>query len=70
MEVIVEIRRRYLVSKESVSLIARDLQLSPSTVCKHLQTESEAVYLRSHQPASKLGEFQSVLVVSHQESNR
>ena len=61
MEVIAEIRRRHLVSKESISSIARDLKLSRPTVRKHLQTESEAVYLRSHQPAPKLGDFQSVL---------
>jgi transposase len=61
MEVIAEIRRRHLVSGESISSIARDLKLSRPTVRKHLQTESEAVYLRSHQPAPKLGEFQSVL---------
>jgi hypothetical protein len=61
MEVIAEIRRRHLVSKESISSIARDLKLSRPTVRKHLQTESEAVYLRQHQPAPKLGDFQSVL---------
>jgi DNA-binding transcriptional ArsR family regulator len=61
MEVIAEIRRRHLVSGESISSIARDLKLSRPTVRKHLQTESEAVYLREHQPAPKLGEFQSVL---------
>ena len=61
MEVIAEIRRRHLVSGESISSIARDLKLSRPTVRKHLQTESEAVYLRSHQPAPKLGDFLSVL---------
>jgi transposase len=50
MEVIAEIRRRHLVSGESISAIARDLKLSRPTVRKHLQTESEAVYLREHQP--------------------
>lgn len=61
MEVIAEIRRRHLVSGESISAIARDLKLSRPTVRKHLQTESEAVYLREHQPAPKLGAFRSVL---------
>ena len=61
MEVIVEIRRRHLVSGESISSIARDLKLSRPTVRKHLRTESEAVYLREHQPAPKLGAFKSVL---------
>ena len=46
MDVIAEIRRRHKVSKESISSIARDLKLSRPTVRKHLQTESEAVYLR------------------------
>lgn len=46
MEVIAEIRRRHLVSKESISSIARDLKLSRPTVRKHLQSESEPVYTR------------------------
>ena len=46
MEVIAEIRRRHLVSGESISSIARDLKLSRPTVRKHLRTESEVVYLR------------------------
>lgn len=61
MEVIAEIRRRHLVSGESISSIARDLKLSRPTVRKHLQTESEAVYLREDQPSPKLGAFRSVL---------
>lgn len=61
MEVIAEIRRRHLVSGESISSIARDLKLSRPTVRKHLQTVSEAVYLRDAQPAPKLGDFRSVL---------
>jgi transposase len=61
MEVIAEIRRRHLVSKESVSSIARDLKLSRPTVRKHLQTESEPVYKRQNQPTPRLGEFQSTL---------
>ncbi|MDP2963740.1 MAG: IS21 family transposase [Sulfurimicrobium sp.] len=61
MEVIAEIRRRHLVSKESISSIARDLKLSRPTVRKHLQTEADAVYIRQNQPAPKLGEFQAAL---------
>lgn len=61
MEVIAEIRRRHLVSKESISSIARDLKLSRQTVRKHLQTEAEPVYSRQKQPAPKLGEFQATL---------
>ena len=61
MEVIAEIRRRHLVSKESISSIARDLNLSRPTVRKHLKTEVDPVYVRRHQPSPKLGAFQSVL---------
>jgi transposase len=61
MEVIAEIRRRHLVSGESISSIARDLKLSRPTVRKHLQTVIEPVYIRQQQAAPKLGEFQAVL---------
>jgi transposase len=61
IEVIAEIRRRHLVSKESISSIAHDLKLSRQTVRKHLQTEIEPVYTRQRQPAPKLGEFQARL---------
>jgi hypothetical protein len=44
MQVIADIRRRHLVSKESISSIARDLKLSRPIVRKHLQTNREAVY--------------------------
>lgn len=61
MEVIAEIRRRHLDSKESISAIARDLKLSRPTVRKHLQTESEPVYQRHNPPTPRLGEFQATL---------
>lgn len=61
MEVIAEIRRRHLVSGESISSIARDLKLSRPTVRKHLQTVVEPVYLRQQPAAPKLGNFQSLL---------
>lgn len=61
MEVIAEIRRRHLVSKESISSIARDLNLSRPTVRKHLQTIEALGYVRQHQPAPKLGCFQATL---------
>lgn len=61
MQVIAEIRRRHLVSQESISAIARDLKLSRPTVRKHLQTQNEVVYHRQVQPAPKLGEFQKTL---------
>ena len=61
MEVIAEIRCRHMVSGESISSIPRDLKLSRPTVRKHLQTESEVVYQRQHQPAPKLGALIPVL---------
>lgn len=61
MEIIAEIRRRHLVSKESISSIARDLKLSRPTVRKHLQTLTEPEYQRSQQVVPKLGEFQTLL---------
>ena len=61
MEAIAEIRRRHLVSGESISSIARDLKLSRPTVRKYLQTVVEPVYIRQQLAAPKLGEFQSVL---------
>ncbi|WP_199065747.1 IS21 family transposase [Chitinimonas sp. BJB300] len=61
MNLIAEIRRRHLVSKESISSIARDLKLSRPTVRKHLQTEVEPIYQRQNQPTPKLGQFQVML---------
>ncbi len=61
MDIIAEIRRRHLVSKESISSIARDLNLSRPTVRKHLQTAAEPVYRRQCQFFPKLGDFQSRL---------
>jgi transposase len=61
MELIAEIRRRHLVSKESISSIARDLKLSRPTVRKHLRSIEPPLYARQSQPTPKLGCFQSVL---------
>jgi hypothetical protein len=61
MDMIAEIRRRHLVSKESISSIARDLKLLRPTVRKHLRTQSEPVYQRQQQPTPMLGTFQSRL---------
>jgi len=61
MDIIAEIRRRHFISKESISSIARALNLSRPTVRKHLDTTVEPVYQRLHQPVPKLGEFQSLL---------
>ncbi|MGD0109068.1 MAG: hypothetical protein ABSC06_34295 [Rhodopila sp.] len=61
MDMIAEIRRRHLVSKESISSIARDLDLSRPTVRKHCRTQSEPIYRRDKQPAPMLGAFQETL---------
>ena len=61
MEFIAEIRRRHFVGGESISSIARSLQLSRPTVRKHLRTVEKPVYERQHQPCPKLGEFQGLL---------
>ena len=61
MDMIAEIRRRHLVSKESISSIARDLNLSRPTVRKHCRTQSEPVYHRLKQPTPMLGAFEETL---------
>ena len=61
MDMIAEIRRRHLVSKESISSIARDLKLSRPTVRKHCRTQCEPVYQRHKQPTPMLGAFQETL---------
>jgi transposase len=61
MDVIAEIRRRHLVSKESISAIARDLNLSRPTVRKHCRSLCEPLYRRHKQQTPMLGAFQSTL---------
>ena len=61
MDMIAEIRRRRLVSKESISSIARDLKLSRPTVRKHCRTRTEPIYSRRKQPVPMLGAFREVL---------
>ena len=61
MDTIAEIRRRHLVSKESISSIARDLKLSRPTVRKHCRTQRDPVYRREKQPAPRLEAFQETL---------
>src|SRR3978361_374422 len=61
MDMIAEIRRRHLVSKESISSIARDLKLSRPTVRKHCRTQSEPVYQRHKQPTPMLEAFEETL---------
>jgi transposase len=61
MDLIAEIRRRHLVSKESISSIARDLKLSRPTVRKHCRTGYDPRYQRRQQPTPMLGAFQETL---------
>jgi transposase len=61
MDLIAEIRRRHLVSKESISSIARDLKLSRPTVRKHCRTRHEPRYHRPQRPGPVLGAFQERL---------
>ena len=61
MDMIAEIRRRRLVSKESISSIARDLKLSRPTVRKHCRSRSEPIYSRRKQPVPMLGAFRETL---------
>lgn len=61
METIGKVRRRHKVRGESISAIARDLNLSRNTVKKYLKDEIDPVYRRDHQPAPKLGSYQLAL---------
>ncbi len=61
METIGKIRRRHKVKGESISAIARDLNLSRNTVKKYLNAEADPAYQRESQPAPKLGAFQAML---------
>ena len=55
METIVKIRRRGLRDGESISGLARSLQLSRTTVRKYLKDGAEPVYKRKEQPERQLG---------------
>jgi transposase len=61
MEQIAEIRRRHFVSGETISDIAKSLNLSRPTVRKALKAEAEPVYQRQVQPFPKLGDFKEQL---------
>ncbi len=61
MESIAKIRRRYLVNGESLSSIARDLNLSRNTVRKYIHTDTEPSYKRANQPFPQLGSYQQTL---------
>jgi transposase len=61
MDMIYEIRRRYLVQKQTITDIAKDMGLSRPTVRKHLLTTEEPKYTRTHSPAPRLDPFKAQL---------
>ena len=61
MDMIYEIRRRYLVQKQKVTDIAKDMGLSRPTACKHLLTTEETKYTLAHSPVPKLDPFKAQL---------
>jgi DNA-binding transcriptional ArsR family regulator len=61
MDMIYEIRRRYLVQRQTVTDIAKDMGLSRPTVRKHLLTTEEPKYTRAHSPAPRLDPFKAQL---------
>lgn len=61
METIGKIRRRHQVGGESISAIARSLNLSRNTVKKYLGMLAEPAYRRSAQPKPQLGPFSTML---------
>ena len=61
MDMIYEIRRRYLVQKQTVTDIAKDMGLSRPTVRKHINTVEEPQYQRKLSNAPKLGQFKEQL---------
>ena len=61
MDMIYEIRRRYLVQKQTITDIAKDMGLSRPTVRKHLLTMDEPKCQRVQPSAPKLGAFEAQL---------
>jgi transposase len=61
MDMIYEIRRRYLVQKQTVTAIAKEMGLSRPTVRKHLHTVEEPKYKRKQPSAPKLGQYEEQL---------
>jgi len=62
MDIIAEVRRRHLVSGESISSISRSLKISRPTVRKHLSSVEEPIYKRDVQPEPKLGSSKILLI--------
>lgn len=61
MESFAKLRRRHLVHGESISAIARDLNVSRNTVKKYLRSGEVPAYRRDSQPSPKLGAFEGQL---------
>lgn len=61
MDMIYEIRRRYLVQKQTITDIAREMGLSRPTVRKHLLTVEEPKYKRDQTAAPKFDPFKAQL---------
>ncbi|WP_329907515.1 helix-turn-helix domain-containing protein [Serratia quinivorans] len=57
METIGKIRRRHLVNGESISAIARSLNLARNTVKKYINTLDEPAYQRQLQHKPQLDPF-------------
>jgi len=63
METIAKIRRRHEVNGESISEIARRLNLSRNTVRKYLKQSDPPRYQRKQQPKPRLGAYEAQLRV-------
>lgn len=61
MDMIYEIRRRYLVQKQTITAIAKDMGLSRPTVRKHILTVDEPKYKRDQTAAPKFDPFKAQL---------
>jgi predicted transcriptional regulator len=64
MDTVAKVRFRRSVGKESISSIARELNLSRPTVRKHCRTQIEPIYRRAQQPTPMLGAFQDGLPIT------
>ena len=62
METINKVRTRHLVQGQSISQIARDLNLSRNTVKKYLKDDYPVTYQREKQPQPLLGSFHPQLL--------
>jgi transposase len=61
MDMIYEIRRRYLVQKQTITAIAKDMGLSRPTVRKHILTVDAPKYKRDQTAAPKFDPFKAQL---------